>query len=244
MKKLLLTLFAVAAIVACQKDDTSVDVATPELSNVEIAGVEDSYTIDDALELLNSVGKNVEMEPSTSKVGAAGSNFLHIVLFDHNSAPLAALSSEDGTELCFDGLTGFQMSILYTLDEANSQLIVEMEAPDGTITNADPTNLSATLLARFQGASFFGGSLDQLIVNTNSDRTAAAAGSVPSGGLFNFGCGIDATQYYEVVPAPFPLSGFLARITDSSFDGSSLNYAASSREAVEAAIAADIMDGN
>ena len=50
---------------------------------------------------------------------------------------------------------------------------------------------------------------------------------------------------YEITPAPFPLNGFLATIlANASFDGSSLNYAGTDRQAVIDAIEADILDGN
>lgn len=252
MKKVFLSLLAFVAItiVACDKDFDDADTIAVDVEDIGATVENEKYSIDDALSLLNSVSKSVEMDVAeTSKVGPTGSNFLHIVLFTHESAPLAALSSEQGTELCFGNLDGFHASILYVLDETNSRLNIEIENADSSITT-QTVNLSANLLTRYQGPLFFGGSLDQLIVNTNAARDGTASGSVPSIGLFNFGCtAASVSSFYTITPAPFPLNGFLATMVDNYATmtgwpgGTSANYAATTTPTLIQAIEADIRNG-
>ena len=244
MKKILLTLIAVAAVfVACDKDALDQDVTNINvLEQAEEIGAtvdSDKITIEDAMNFLNSIEGTPSKRSSsvTGKTGPAGSNFIHVALFDHNSSPYAVLSSEDGTEVCFGNLANFHSSILYVLDESASILNVEIEHADGTITNEAPASLSPALLARFQGASHFGGSLDQLIVNTNSDRNSATTGSVPAANLFDFSCTTTPSvdDYFDFSAAPFPLQGTLAT-KKSTAPAALANYAGTSRESMEATL--------
>ena len=64
---------------------------------------------------------------------------------------------------------------------------------------------------------------------------------------FDYSC--DLSGYYNVTPAPFPLTGFLATITNAAgvqadFGGSSPNFAGTNRDDVVREIESHIMDGN
>ena len=251
MKKILLTLFAVAAVViACDKDALDQDVNNINvLEQAEEIGASVDLTgaVDSSFEFIGSVEAPKGSSNSTSKVGASGTRWLHIIFFDHNSQNLALLRGEGAEESCWNNLPGFAHSTLYTWDTNTDMLTVVVEDASGeSAPVARPQ--SATNAARFDRLFAVDSTTDRIRV-TNPRRSRAITGTPPSASELDFGClpQLEGSAY-NITPAPFPLTGFLAKI-DASFDfvgagldANALNYAGSSREDVVRAIEYAIMN--
>ena len=266
MKKILLTLFAVAAVfVACDKDAldndaTSINVleAAEEIN----ASVELSH--DDAFEFLNSIVESGDFETptlpkgdaSTAKAGDFGDNWIQVMYFDYTF--LAALGerdyalvvSDDNDVACPSAEMLNVQEVSYSLaprvvngveSPVLSNLIIETISATGTVSSS-----RAVSSAGWRNA--FASNFDRVYPAT-ADRTSIAGGPAPTRSTFDTTCNedVDYSQYYSVEPAPFPLTGFLARITGDITgmgDGASLNYAASDERELRTAIERDILNDN
>ena len=250
MKKILLTLFAVAAVViACDKDALDQDVNNINvLEQAEEIGASVDLTgaIDSSFEFIGSVEAPKGSSNSTSKVGANGTQWLHIIFFDHGGVNLAYLRSDDTDEICWNNVPGFVHSSLYTWDTTTDTLTVVVEDASGESAPV-PRQQSDARATRFD--RLFGATTDRFRL-TNSRRSGALNGDLPTDlNTVDFGClpQLEGSAY-NITPAPFPLTGFLAKI-DASFDfvgagldADALNYAGSSREDVIRAIENDIIN--
>ena len=266
MKKVLLTLFAVAAVfVACDKE--AIDIQEPIASELEDINVS-SPIIVDAEAFINSLASNVTAEEisdfknnaSSARTGAAGSDWIHAIFFTFGSSniPLVYLNSEAEAEVCAEG---GQVSVLYTLETAPSGATrLKIEAIDGTgaAQAVQYSNIGSSLRTAYN--TLFAGGLGYLS-RANADFTGVTTGSVPqlatlAGQGIDFACGAadewtsDASglytnpaypgSSYRLTPAPFPLTGFLATIVDMASGSSSANYAGTGEDAVKDAIEGDI----
>ena len=251
MKKILLTLFAVAAIfVACDKDGLDQDITNInvlEQADEIGASIENDLDVDgivdELLKNLSSFGNQKRGQANlTSKTGDFVA--VHIFTISGQTDRFLILADETNDDFCFPGSVA---TVFFdNVNGDGSQLNVEDEA--GVV--------SISLTGNF--AAFFAGG-NNVLVRLNAENKAADRGDFDAGNTatlsgtdFTFSCAMDFTSIYTVSPAPFPLTGFLARIIDgANFTGSSLNYAAAPGPAgaddeslVRAAIEADIMDGN
>ena len=270
MKKLLLSLFAVATVfVACDKE--AIDVQEPTAIEIEEANASVGISVD-AEGFINSLAGSVtkgEIEASSARVGAAGTQWIHVVFFTFGSSniPLAYLRSDDTAEVCPEN---GQVSVLYTLETAPSgasRLAIDQIQSDGTVIPTAYSNIGVSLRANY--ATLFGQTINRLS-RARADFSGVADGNVPSLTLLasngiDFDCApaindewvTSDTSYpktstneaypgssFTVDRAPFPLTGFLTRIAEDAFDGTSLYYAASTEEAAMNEIIENIEDGN
>ena len=249
MKKILLSLFAVAAVfVACDKVALDQDVNNINvLEQAEEIGASIDFedVIDSSFEFISSVEPSKDSSNITGKVGAAGTQWIHAVFFDSGSQNVVLLRGSTAEEACWDSLSTFASSTLYTWDTTTNMLTVVVETAAGESAPRSRPQ-SAGSAARYDRL-FASTTLNRIRV-TNSRRTAAITGTPPAVADFDFSCGVDLTGAYSITPAPFPLTGFLAKINasfdfiGSGLDADALNYAGSSEEDVRTAIENDIMN--
>ena len=273
-KILLTFIAVAAVFVACDKDALDQDVANInvlEQAEEINASVEIDYSnfIDG---LVGEVSKEeiaaYEANKQTQRVGAAGTEWLHVIFFSFgpNNIPLAYLRSDDTPEVCPEG---GQVSVLYTLQTASSgasRLLIDVIEADGTVRPQTTSNIGRSLRANY--ATLFGQTIDRLSRATTSN--GFALGSTPNLSTLN-AAGIDFacapavndewitsdTTYpktytneaypgssFTVDEAPFPLEGFLTRIIQDNFAGTSPNFAASSEGAAMDEIIENIENGN
>ena len=244
MKKLLYTLFAFAIIVACEKDmDDNYNVNS--ISPIEVT-VDSSDAIDAAFEFIGSVEAPKESSSVTSKVGATGTQWIHVIFFAHGGQNLALLRGSTATESCWDNLPGFVRSALYTWNTTTNELTVTVETAAGELP-ATPRPQSDASAARYDRL-FRGTALDRIRV-TNDRYTRSITGTPPTD-VIDFSCSTGTTDVsgaYGVTRAPFPLTGYLATIDDtftfiSGLDANAANYAGSDERAVRNAIEGDILN--
>ena len=250
MKKFLFTIFAFALIVACEKDafeQDTYDINVVEAADEIGASVSFDGSIDSSFEFIGSVELPKSSSNETSKVGASGTRWLHIIFFDHNSQNLALLRGEAADESCWGNLPGFAHSTLYTWDTNTNTLTVVVEDASGE-SAPTPRVQSAANATRFDRL-FAPGSTTNRIRVTNSRRSRAITGTPPAASELDFGCIPPLMgNAYSITPAPFPLNGFLARINSSfdfvthGLDADALNYAGTSEQDVIDAIERDIMN--
>ena len=248
MKKLLLTLFTIAAIVACQKDDSisQVETIVPSsetiIEDIQGAGLlnDDILNIVDQL-LGTSLIKGSEQgdNPLTSK----GADRVTLNLFQRGSEVGIAFVDESNDRFCYnaiDGLVFLSAVHLNKQDGSNNIEVTIGEDPavistlNGDYSSLFSANFNLLLMLDANGA------IDRQGIFSAQDVGTAGSTTI------RFGC---AGDYYAVTDAPFPLDGHLATINDAAglalaFGGSSLNYAGTDEDAVEAAIEANIIDGN
>ena len=250
MKKILFTIFAIVALVACDKDALDQDVTNINvLEQAEEIGASVSFddAVNSSFEFIGSVETPKSSSNTTSKVGTSGTRWLHIIFFDHGGQNLALLRGEAAEESCWNNLPGFAHSTLYTWDTNTDMLTVVVEDASGeSAPVARPQ--SAANATRFDRL-FAPGSTTNRIRVTNSRRSRAITGTPPAASELDFGC-IPTLMgnAYSITPAPFPLNGFLARINSSfdfvthGLDADAANYAGTSEQDVIDAIEADIMN--
>ena len=246
MKKLILSLFTLATVfVACDKDDSVIE--TPGLE-AEVIVTNSGDIIDDAFDFLGGIDAPKGSQSTTSKVGASGSDWIHVVFFDHNSQNLALLRGDGTDEVCWDNLTGFARSVIYTWDTNTNILTLTVETAAGEVVAPGRLQSDASA-ARFD--RLFGANTLNRVRVTNSRRSAAITGTPPSASLFDFSCpstSVDVGGAYAVTRAPFPLTGYLATINSSfdfitnSLDANAANYAGTSEQSVRNAIEGDILN--
>ena len=240
MKKLLLTLFAIAAIVACQKEDQSDLVAQPEASidiqvgtneSAQIGQAELDDIISDLISNLSGITPTKRGNASSSK----GSDYvaIHVFTLTGSDTRYLTLLDETNDDLCF--ATGQSTALVY-FDNVNG---------DGSVLVVEDDQEVEQLRISGNFGSFFDAGQNTLLALTDPRQqgTFDDSNAVSLNGIdFNFSC-FDPADHYEVMPAPFPLSGFLARITGPLPDGmSSANYAGTSTSTVIEAIENDIMN--
>ena len=264
MKKILLTLFAVAAIfVACDKDGLEGDISNV---NVLEQAEEINATVDisEVKDILNGLGFSGELQDRVST--------------EKGSASTARTNAESTAANCIDnrpdvpsGKTAIDFQFLPISGTSNGYFITR----GGGDT---PLLLNRPIVRFLVGTSSEDVQLQLFLFANGSYGSAVSLGSTGYSPVFpilaaadyitidrtdlyldsltgdvgvsaddaGIGCsGVDYTQFYEVIPAPFPLSGFLARITGDVTgmgNGTSLNYAASSEADVRAAIENDIQN--
>ena len=243
MKKVLLTIFAVAAVfVACDKE--AVELQDPIA--VEISEANASLDID--VDIEGIIGRLSNKDFSSIKGIADASR-------NTGSTPCAE-DVRDG--LTIEGSTDYLSYEIASIGGANYAIIRdEMHSPLGAFTplvtvffvnkgsNITDVVIGGNVVSSFTNSGFAGlyadgtvgggfiEGLSSVYVYTG-DSTVAAAG---------LGC-IYAGQYYDVTPAPFPLNGFLATLNNVALPTgkSSANYAGTDRDAVIRAIEGDIVD--
>ena len=271
MKKLLLTLFAAAAVfVACDKDNDQLE--SIEVNNVEVNSPINSIIVD-AEAFISGLASNVpksdieayENSESSARTGAAGSDWIHAIFFRFGGAniPLVYLNSEAEAEVCAEN---GQVSVLYTLETASSgatRLKIEVIDGAGVAQAASYSTIGASLRSAYN--TLFAGSLGYLS-RANASFTGVETGSVPqlstlaSNGI-DFSCTPTVADEwtsdssglftnpaypgssYRVTPAPFPLTGFLATVVDNASGNTVSNYAGTTSTSVEDEIEDDF-EGN
>ena len=246
MKKLLLSLFAIATIfVACDKEENLVEPMANELEEIQVSQPTDfSDMIDSSFDFIGDIDVP-KGESSSSKVGASGTQWIHAIFFDHGSQNVVLLRGSGAEEACWGNLPTFASSTLYTWDTATDMLTVVVENASGESAPRSRPQ-SAGSAARYD--RLFGSTTLNRIRVTNSRRSAAITGTPPAISLFDFSCSPDLTGAYDITPAPFPLTGFLATINSSfdflgaGLDADAANYAGTSTSTVIEAIERDIMN--
>ena len=256
MKKLLLTLFAVAAVfVACDKDALDQDVSNINVLE-QAEEINASLDIDfdyDAL-VARLTGKNLSSSDKSDKGSASTAR---------NTGTNVACGDDERDGLTIDGETDYITYELATINGNNYGVIRSEEltrtaafTPVATITfvnkgsgltkifvNGEYVNeFTSVPFGNLYADSALRTSADvpfAYIENLNSNFIYIGDGTAASAGL---SC-IYAGQYYEVTPAPFPLNGFLATLRGALPTGmDSANYAGTTEAAVRAAIEADIIN--
>ena len=244
MKKLLFSLFAIALIfVACDKE--AVEEMAPqnlieEAQNINANVDLDLSRLEQTLERISTNSKSYDLKDESASRTAGGS--IRILGGAQGVLYYEFLFSDD-VDVCNEGDYSYLNEDIYLTLNSSNHTEVRVGAVDAAIVATITRDFSNIFgLSIKEGISFDFGS-NAVVVGTLANDGIITIGS----SAFNFVCAgstINPADYYDVLPAPFPLTGFLARITDTSFTGNSLNYAASTREAVVSAINADIMDGN
>ena len=254
MKKILLTLFAVAAIfVACDKDAYD-----QEITNINVleqaeeinASVESSVDIDALTATLNRLSnnrKNYQPKPSndTAKTGGAGA-YIAIVGGVNSGSFYEFLFSNDLAPCNLDDYS--YLETVYLVLNAANETEIRLLAPSGSPTESllvgtitDDFSFLYTITIS-EGLKVV---LSSSVIDHQPDSSASLSFAFGSD-TFDFSCGVDLTGAYDVMPAPFPLTGFLARINSdfdfTGLDANALNYAGSSREDVVREIENDIMN--
>ena len=239
MKKLLLTIFAIAAIVACEKDAyENNDVANITPIEAEVQDIDasivfdilrevDGFSVKEALKSNNSHtarSTTLSNDCADGRTSRSGDR-LDVSLIPHASGLHAVIRSEEELPL-----TGSPAAAFSLIKNGNTINILV-----GTTAAGDfPTN--AGMDALFDIA-------DLLSISRVDQELFVLQANVPAADL-----GLDCSPIqglYDLTPAPFPLNGFLATITDAAgFTGNSANYAGTNEADVRAAIEADILDGN
>ena len=249
MKKLLLTLFAVAAIVACQKEDDSIAIQPDASMDAQLVSGESSRTVD-LLENLEGILASAEgmskqfnlneLVPSSER--NIGADTLEISLHAYSGSDYLVIQGGDTDDICRDnaGVEDLGKIGFVKTDANNFNVVVYL--PTGSVIEASTGNsLSSGLNGLFTVASAAGFTS---ISRVNLRLFPLEANiSVPNAGIACVG------SLYTVTAAPFPLNGWLATLNANAdlsqfFGGSSLNYAGTDEAAVRAAIEADIMNGN
>ena len=242
MKKILLSLFAIATVfVACDKE--AIDAQEPTAVELEEINVTVQNEIDASI--VFDLLRGADISSNDAPKGSASSDRtlssdcadgrstrsgdrLDISLITHASGLHAVIRSEEEIPL-----TGSPDAAFSLIKNGNTINITVGTTAAGSF----PSN--AGLDGLFGIANLLDISrVDQELFVLQANIAAADLGldCSPIQGL------------YEVTPAPFPLNGWLATIKanvgTASFTGSSFNYAGTDRASVEAAIEADILDGN
>ena len=242
MKKLFLTLIAIAAIVACDKDALDQDVNN---INVLEQAEEINASVDiDYLQFFNnfvstadiSNVSNTKNSSSTSKGFDDGDNWFELGFFTHGGVPYVSGGSEDATERCFSEYSD-AVVVTYTWNGSDTLIINN---------NGAVSNLPVDEASQIELYNGFFASTQVFFVQALPDFSRAAEADLPDVTLFDFNCITPVGELYGVTRAPFPLSGFLATILPGAdlteYSGASANYAGTSEREVRTAVERDIMD--
>ena len=248
MKKLLLTIFAVAALVACDKDAIDTDLAPSNIVEPieSVEAINASVELDiDALSarlqrLANAKGMESK-ESSTSKINGIGA-YLTVISGVSNNNFYEFVSSDD-INMC-DAPALFD--VVYLVQNSDYHIEVRLIAPSGSTSQRITTiPLDVRTLFTFSFTEALG--VDLSTFNPTIVDGAGIPKFTVGSDLFNLAC---ASDYYEVTDAPFPLRGHLATISAANaasilniWGGSSLNYAGTSMDAVVTEIETQIKNG-
>ena len=250
MKKLLLTIFAIAAIVACDKDAYDNDDVTNinVLEQAEEINASVELPNDDVLDIINSVlGTNLMKgsERGEHNLASKADNRVTMHLFSRAGVTGLALVDDTNDRFCFNAIDGvvFLNSVHLNKQSGSNNIEVTLgENPEVISTlNGDYSTLFNTpinLLLMLDSAGLI---TEQGIFNSYDVGTAGST-------VIRFGC---AGDYYSTDDAPFPLDGHLATITDAlgitnAFGGSSRTFAGTNMEGANGVIAtieAEIING-
>ena len=247
MKKLLLSLFAIATVfVACDKE--AIDSQEP--TAIEIS--EANASLDSNLDT------DLLIESLMSRYGVKGFEFTSSPSSSRTGTATVACAEDTRDGQTIDGSTDYITYELATINGSNYGIIKSeaetFTAPFTPVATLAFVNKGSGLTKIFLNGNYvneftstpFEALYDNaLLANAYVENLNHLFIYLNDGNLNDAGLScVNAGQYYEVTPAPFPLNGFLARITNpSGFAGNSLNYAASTEAAVRTAIEADIADG-
>ena len=249
MKKFLFTIFAFAIIVACEKDayeNNDVSNINPIEAEVEVSDLDIDGLVD---RLISSTQKNGKKSSSnTAKDAVRGTSYITIFTGVVNGF-LYEIAFDDTVTFC-DNASGL------------TQLTLTLDSSGGTDVRIGDQN--GVSVVNVPGIEFlFGLDINQgLRINAADfavENSVAANNVFPfNGGVsYDFACdewntdganGIGMytnpsrpNENFEVMRAPFPLSGFLAR--HINLDSGDLNYAGTDlngADGVKAAIEANI----
>ena len=248
MKKVLLTLFDVAAIfTACDKDSTvAQDLSLSEDVEVSVGNLSSNINLDiDALSarlIRMADSKDPQLKNNESGRTITGPGAYLTVISGVSNNNFYEFVSSDDINMC-DAPAGFD--VVYLVQNSDYHIEVRIGAPSGSSSTLITTiPLDVRTLFTFSFTEALGVDLSNFsptIVDGNG-TPKFTVGSTD----FNLAC---ASDYYEVTSAPFPLRGYLATVTDAAgistvCGGSSLNYAGTDEAAVRAAIDADIKPRN
>ena len=242
MKKILLTLFAVAAVfVACDKDGLD-----QEITNINV--VEQAEEINASVEIDESImqgllsldfssNKGSVNTGRTTRPAAADVNGLYLNFYTEGGNNYVSFTSDDVGQVCHTGTT---QQRLYSLEGNDLKVYVG----DGTTAVVTLTDITFAFLF----------AIDNFRVVYQIDSEFLIQSS-PAYGTFTFsdcaGGTVEWTQSsttaglwehptygsYQLSNAPFPLSGVLARVMSEGTDVSgTLNYAASGSMTDNAAV--------
>ena len=250
MKKLLYTLFAFAlVIVACEKDmdeSYNVDSISPIEASVEEIDIESRF------EAFNDLISGIEIPktttPSTRRGGDNGTNWIEVTWFTHtDGGRYVYLRPEDLGNGCYPDAADEET---YTLLPGN-RLNIQVETATGTASNT--FGLPASLVSRYNGA--FGGATAS-VFNAQASANRVVFGAIPSitvafectttapsvweedsatRGLFS----LEGVGSYQLDPAPFPLTGFLATMRTNTSGHTVRNYAGTTSSSVHDEIRGD-----
>ena len=262
MKKLLLTIFVFAAIVACEKDAydndaTSINVleqAEEINASVDNSSKEEGLSLVKELFFSQNISQKINKKTaSTARTSTvedchdnrpAGSNFIDAQAFPHPTISgqfwFVVRGTGDIPLRLNRNLVRIQIP-----SSASEDILLLLFVQDAQGNFGQPIEL-----ARIPYESSLADLVPLLAGQVDTDLvTAYGVSQTPTTYETPVDAGIDcAGALYEVTPAPFPLSGFLATILPgadlTSYGGSSANYAGTDRDAVIREIERDIRDGN
>ena len=244
MKKLLYTLFAFAIIVACEKDmddNYNVDSISPIEAQVSLSDSEILGIVNSILDLGPIKGSTRGDADLTSK----GADRISMHIFLDNGQFYSTYVSEDNDDLCGPSTATALASVHLNRDETNNDIYVTL----GEATNRLNTvpgdfsvlfSLPLNILLKLDSTNNYAVSGQGIF---NADNVATFADATTYAMTCSSGP-VDVSTFYNVTPAPFPLTGFLATIIDQGlFTGTSANYAGTTSSSVIEAIERDIRDG-
>ena len=245
MKKLLLTIFAIAAIVACEKDAYDND----DVTNINVleqaeeigASVEGSLsisTVDLILDYLVENTNNLETSKKGDNVSTRkGDDYINVVLFSEGGFTYIGLFDNSNDDVCFNGKT-------------ISQYFWDNSAGDGSVLSIEDT--SGNVLRTINGdfATLFSDGLNSITqisltptsLTINGSENLTAINTATTVGVeHNFVC---AEGKYRITDAPFPLNGKLGTIINQTmFKGTARNFAGTLEADVIREIEAEIVNG-
>ena len=251
MKKLLLTIFAIAAIIACDKDAYDND----DVTNINV--------LEQAEEINASLDIDVDYDAIITRL--TGKDFSSIsdkgsVSTRRSTTTPVACADDERNGLTIGGSTDY-IHYEFAIINGNNYGVIRSEAETFTapftpvvtlvFTNQGNGNVGvyvngalASTLNLPSFAPLFDNSIltNAFVENLDANFVYTSDSSATDAGL---SC-IYAGQYYEVTPAPFPLNGFLATLNGVALPAGmdSANYAGTTEQAVRDAIEADIVGSN
>ena len=264
MKKLILSLFAVAMVfVACNKEDSMVD-STPELSvTVGEVDLESRFNaFNDFLRGATFTPSEKSNSPSSARGGDNGSDWVELIWFAHGTEHYVFTQPENLGNADYSNIGAGVSNIYretYSYRASSQEVHIQVGEGAGAVFPI-PADLQALYMSAFadQNSALY-------FANLDGSTWTFREGALPTGTNFNFAPSApltfdwrliagstdtyentnpDITATYRVSPAPFPLSGSLATIVTSDSDNASANYAGTSSSTVIDAIQADIEGRN
>ena len=253
MKKLILTLFAAATVfVACDKDDNQ---SADNSFTIENEVAVDMSEVTDILNGLGFTGADVQGKDGEASSARTSGESTAANCIDNRPDVPAGMTAIDFQYLPIDASSGYFVTrgggdtplllnrpIVRFLIGTSSEDVQLQLLNAGAVIPLGTTGYSPVFPILAADGYFTLDRTDLYLdsLTGGSGVTPAAAGLACAAGT------PDVSSYYEVVPAPFPLTGFLAHILsgqEGNFTGSSANYAGTDRDEVIREIERDINDG-